>query len=241
MSVESDDILYEYIYHLNVTTNSIENCEYCDTTICKDCKICKRLEKQVNSISTECTKDGQCFTNKCVNNTYLCVNKYDCSEGECDRKCYIPDPPKVEGEFDSLFRSLEILGVLIFIAIFGISIIAIALVRNVLGAIEEGQYYNLNGATARAFLFIGEDDCNKVYFCKERDYGFWGFIDDIYNCYLRSEYIDKVDKIFGPGDRDSPSNEVNIPDMNNYKLKSGKPQLVQEFLDHKIPIITRFN
>ncbi|OUM57092.1 hypothetical protein PIROE2DRAFT_65196 [Piromyces sp. E2] len=73
------------------------------------------------------------------------------------------------------------------------AIIAIALVTNVLGAIEEGQYYYLNGATTKAYLFIGEDDCNK------------GFKDDIYNCYLRSEYIDKVNKIFGPGDRDSPS------------------------------------
>ncbi|OUM63776.1 hypothetical protein PIROE2DRAFT_9640 [Piromyces sp. E2] len=185
MTIESDDIPYKYIYHINVTTNSIENCEYCDTTICKgsycfkaderfgkpfieipintntsrlndnntDCKMCKRLEKQVNryilhpyiayhnfedSISTECTKDAQCFTNKCVNNTCIfnenniitrcrygrcgrfigdpCVNKYDCSEGDCDRKCYIPDPPKIR-ELDPLIKFYIYFGIVIFVMI----------------------------------------------------------------------------------------------------------------------------
>ncbi|ORX42218.1 hypothetical protein BCR36DRAFT_254592, partial [Piromyces finnis] len=60
--------------------------------------------------STECNKDAQCFTNKCVNHTCKfnenniitrlrygrkgrfigdpCVNDNDCSEGECNGECY---------------------------------------------------------------------------------------------------------------------------------------------------------
>jgi len=37
-----------------------------------------------------------------------CENKYDCSDGECDRVCYMPIPPRVN-ELDSFFRSLEFL------------------------------------------------------------------------------------------------------------------------------------
>ncbi|ORX49572.1 hypothetical protein BCR36DRAFT_254448, partial [Piromyces finnis] len=78
ITIESDNIPYEYIYHLNVTTNSIECVFYC--------KICNRSETQFNryilhpyvmyhnptisnNTSTECNKDAQCFTNKCVNHT----------------------------------------------------------------------------------------------------------------------------------------------------------------------------
>ena len=35
ITIESDDIPYEYIYYLNATTNSIYKCFHCDTTICK--------------------------------------------------------------------------------------------------------------------------------------------------------------------------------------------------------------
>jgi len=193
ITVESDDIPYEYIYHLNVTTNSIE-CEFCDTTICKgsycftadrefglpfieipintntsrlndnstDCKIYKHSKNKVNRyilhpyvyyhdpyiheiISTNCTQNYQCFTNKCVNNICTfneddiitrcrygrcgrfikdpCLNKYDCSEGECNGVCYLPDTPERSKYDDPLYQFcvfLEILGFLIFIAIIGI-------------------------------------------------------------------------------------------------------------------------
>jgi len=33
--VESDDLPYQYAYHVNTTTNSIEECEYCQVSICK--------------------------------------------------------------------------------------------------------------------------------------------------------------------------------------------------------------
>jgi len=38
ITIESEDIPYKYIYHiyhLNTTINSINECEVCDTTICK--------------------------------------------------------------------------------------------------------------------------------------------------------------------------------------------------------------
>jgi len=193
ITIESDDIPDEYIYRLNVTTNSIE-CEFCDTIICKgsycftadrmfglpfieipintntsrvndnntDCEMCKRSKTQVyryilhpyiwyrnhdisDNTSTECTKDAQCFTNKCVNNTCTfnengnitrcrygrcgrfigdpCLNKNDCSEGECDRiskVCSWIDPPKKSEFDDPIIQFYGSLGFLSFITIFGI-------------------------------------------------------------------------------------------------------------------------
>lgn len=36
VTIETDDIPNKYIYHLNTTTNSIEDCEFYDTTICRN-------------------------------------------------------------------------------------------------------------------------------------------------------------------------------------------------------------
>ncbi|ORX42219.1 hypothetical protein BCR36DRAFT_583687 [Piromyces finnis] len=83
--------------------------------------------------------------------------------------------------------------------IFFSAIIAIALVRNVLGVKDQDQYYELDGTTTKAYLLIGEDDYSKVYICKQCDTGI--FTDDIYDCYLRNEHTDKK---FGPRSRDDP-------------------------------------
>jgi len=185
--VESDDLPDKYIYHLNTTTNSINECYSCDTTICKgsycfeadedfnlpfieipintntsrlndnntDCEICKHSKNKINryilypyvlyydpeidfKVSTNCTKNSQCLTNKCVD--YICQfneddiitrcrygrcgrfigdpceNKYGCSDGECDGVCYMPIPPRVN-ELDSFYRKLEFLSAFILIVI----------------------------------------------------------------------------------------------------------------------------
>jgi len=51
-----------------------------------------------------------------------------------------------------------------------------------LGAIDLGLYYELNGTTTKAYLFMGDDDCSKAYICKKCDVGF--FTDDLSDCYL---------------------------------------------------------
>ncbi|KAG4105258.1 hypothetical protein H8356DRAFT_1418653 [Neocallimastix lanati (nom. inval.)] len=174
--VESDDLPDKYIYHLNTTTNSINECYSCDTTICKgsycfeadedfnlpfieipintntsrlndnntDYEIYKHSKNKINryilypyvsyhdpeidfKVSTNCTKNSQCLTNKCVDNIcqfneddiitrYPCENKFDCSDGECDGVCYMPIPPRVN-ELDSFFRKLEFLWAFILIVI----------------------------------------------------------------------------------------------------------------------------
>ncbi|KAG4092420.1 hypothetical protein H8356DRAFT_950827, partial [Neocallimastix lanati (nom. inval.)] len=188
ITIESDDIPYKYIYHLNITTNSVEECEYCNTTICRgsfcfqadkifnlpfieipinsnfsqsnnnsmDCKKCnlsktKRYILYPNvlyhdpaidrEVSTECSKNEQCFTNKCVNNTCVtnenadikrcmfigcgkfigdpCTNNDECLDGECNEVCYIPDPPKEKDPIDDALLFLVMFGLLISIAIIG--------------------------------------------------------------------------------------------------------------------------
>ncbi|KAL6592004.1 hypothetical protein U3516DRAFT_768786 [Neocallimastix sp. 'constans'] len=88
-----------------------------------DCEMCKRSKNKINSpeisinVSTNCTKNSQynickfneddiirrCHLGRC--GRFIgdpCENKYDCSDGECDRVCYMPIPPRVN-ELDSFF------------------------------------------------------------------------------------------------------------------------------------------
>ncbi|ORY54063.1 hypothetical protein LY90DRAFT_507942 [Neocallimastix californiae] len=117
--VESDDLPYEYAYHVNTTTNSIEECEFC-------------LASLSDKTSIRCTKDSQCFTNKCVNNICVfnengdiklcvdghcgrfmgdpCTTRDECAEGDCDGVCHYPEQP--EGESD-IENALKFLGTLV--------------------------------------------------------------------------------------------------------------------------------
>jgi hypothetical protein len=44
--VESDDLPYEYAYHVNTTTNSIEECEFCQASLCKG-SYCFKADKEI--------------------------------------------------------------------------------------------------------------------------------------------------------------------------------------------------
>jgi len=73
--------------------------------------------------------------------------------------------------------------------IFFLTIITITLVKNVLGAIDRGLYFELDGAMIKVYLFMGDDDCSNTFICKNCDERF--FTDDLSECYLRSEAINK--------------------------------------------------
>ncbi|ORX49586.1 hypothetical protein BCR36DRAFT_450124, partial [Piromyces finnis] len=49
LTIESDYIPYEYIYHLNVNTNSIE-CVFCDTTLYNPLHIIRILYAEVHFV-----------------------------------------------------------------------------------------------------------------------------------------------------------------------------------------------
>jgi hypothetical protein len=78
-------------------------------------------------------------------------------------------------------------------------IIAIVLVENVLGAINRGQYIELDNTKTEAYLCIEEDNCNVVYICKKRKEIL--FADELSDCYNRNEH---TTMIFVPNNRDDP-------------------------------------
>ncbi|KAL6631158.1 hypothetical protein U3516DRAFT_737848 [Neocallimastix sp. 'constans'] len=142
MVIESDDVLFKYILHLNVTTNSIEGCNYCVTTIFAknnniDCKRCNLWRIKVNryilypydiyynlgisnEVSTKGTKDVQCFTNKQIYWRSLYQVKTSIQMAIVMENICVSDTPLIEGENPLVYalkKFLSMLGTLIFIAI----------------------------------------------------------------------------------------------------------------------------
>ena len=49
--VESDDLPYDFAYHINTTTNSIEECEFCWDSLCKAHTVLKPIKKLSTHLS----------------------------------------------------------------------------------------------------------------------------------------------------------------------------------------------
>jgi len=133
---------------INTNTSGLYNKE-------TDCELCNNPQSKYNrlilypyveyhsseiteNVSTQCTKNSQCITNKCENNICTfnknenitrcrhgrcgkligdpCESTFDCSDGECIGVCYIPIPHKVN-ELDSVFRFFEYLAIGILFAV----------------------------------------------------------------------------------------------------------------------------
>ncbi|KAG4095772.1 hypothetical protein H8356DRAFT_1398273 [Neocallimastix lanati (nom. inval.)] len=180
--VESDDLPYDFAYHVNATTNSIEECEFCWASLCKG-SYCFKADKEIKfpfieipintnislpnnnsehqknkvnryitfpyvdffslekayKTSVKCSKDSQCFTNKCVNNDCVfnekrdiklcvdghcgrfmgdpCTTRDECAEGDYDGVCHYPEQPEGETDIEYTLKFLSTLGFLIIIVI----------------------------------------------------------------------------------------------------------------------------